>query len=84
MTKILTAIALTIALPAVAHAGTTPAPTSKANCHEKMKTAALDSSKDMAMMDHSMSGMTGMMAGHGMAQPGAKVPAADALHNHQK
>lgn len=88
MTKLLTAIALTIALPAVAQAGVAPAPASKADCHEKMKAAGMDCTKDMAMMDHGMPGMPGMAgaamsAGHDKSPSGAKAPAADAHHNHQ-
>jgi hypothetical protein len=37
MNKILTAIALSIALPAVAHAQAAPAPEAKQDCCEKMK-----------------------------------------------
>lgn len=89
MLKLLTAIALTIALPAVAQAGVAPAPASKADRHEKMTAAGMDCTKDMAMMDHGKPGMPGMQAsaamsaGHDMAQSGAKAPVADAHHNHQ-
>ena len=84
MKKILTAIALTIALPAMAHAQTAPAPTPKAGCCEKMKNMA--DCKDMAMMDHSKMDHSGHdmkagenpQAGHVMPQPGAKAPQADA------
>lgn len=37
MNRILTAIALTIALPGLAHAQATPAPAAKKDCCEKMK-----------------------------------------------
>lgn len=51
MNKLLTAIALTIALPAVAHAQATPAP--KADCCEKMKAEGKECCcKDMAGKDH--------------------------------
>jgi hypothetical protein len=51
MNKILTAIALTIALPAVAHAQAAPAP--KADCCEKMKAEGKECCcKDMAGKDH--------------------------------
>ncbi len=81
MNKILTAIALTIALPAVAHAQAAPAPTPKTDCCEKMKDmdcckdGKADCCKDMSKTDHSK-------MGHG-AQPDAKAPQADAHQNHQ-
>ena len=93
MKKLLTAIALTIALPAVAHAQAAPAPAPKASCCEKMKDMKDMKDcccKDMAMMGKGMSGMAGMKAGaampagHDMSQSGAKAPAADEHQNHQK
>ena len=89
MKKILTAIALTIALPAMAHAQAAPAATPKAGCCEKMKDMA--DCKDMAKMDHSKMGHSGHdmkagpnpHAGHDMPQPGAMVQPADAHQNHQ-
>lgn len=68
MKKILTAIALTIALPAMALAQTAPAPASKADCCERMK---------------DMKAGANPHAGHDMPQPGAKAPQADAHQNHQ-
>ena len=57
MKKLLTAIALTIALPAVAHAQAAPAPAPKADCCDKMKAEGknCDCCKDMdhSKMDHS-------------------------------
>ena len=57
MTKLLTAIALSIAIPAVAHAQATPAPAPKADCCEKMKAEGKECEccKDMdhSKMDHS-------------------------------
>lgn len=82
MKKILTAIALTIALPAVAHAQTAPAPAGKMACGEKMKDKS-DCCKDMAKMDHDKQGMkagTDPHAGHDMS--GAKAPKADIHKNH--
>lgn len=53
MNKILTAIALSIALPAVAHAQAAPAPEHKMDCCEKMKTEGKECCcKDMAKKDH--------------------------------
>ena len=81
MKKILTAIALTIALPAVAHAQAAPA---KADCCEKHD--KMDCCKDMAgMVDagHDMKGMDSH-AMHNMSQPGAKAPQADPHQNHQR
>lgn len=50
MNGILTAIALSIALPAVAHAQPTPAPEAKQDCCEKMKAESKECCcKDMAM-----------------------------------
>lgn len=82
MKKILTAIALTIALPAVAHAQTAPA---KADCCEKMKDK-MDCCKDMAGKDHAGHDMKGMdsHAMHNMSQPGAKAPQVDPHQNHQQ
>ena len=85
MKKILTAIALTIAIPAVAHAQTAPAPAAKMACCEKMKDKH-DCSKDMAKMDHDMQGMKAGAdphAGHDMSKPSAPAP-ADAHKNHPK
>jgi hypothetical protein len=83
MKKLLTAIALTIALPAVAHAQGAPAPASKMACCEKMKAAGKECCcKDMAKMDHSkhdMKGGTDPHAGHDMSQ---KAPPAT-HSNHQ-
>ena len=82
MKKILTAIALTIAIPAVAHAQTAPA--AKMECCEKMKDKC-DCCKDMAKMDHNKQGMKAGAdphAGHDMSKPSAPAP-ADAHKNHQ-
>ena len=81
MKKILTAIALTIALPAVAHAQAAPA---KADCCEKH--GKMDCCKDMAGMDHAGHDMKGMdsHAMHNMSQPGAKTSQADPQQNHQQ
>ena len=85
MKKLLTAIALTIALPAVAHAKAAPAP--KADCSEKMKDMKACCGKDMTMMGKGMSGMKAgadMPAGHDMSRSGAMAPAADAHQTHQQ
>ena len=89
MKKILTAIALTIAIPAVAQAQAAPAPAAKMECCEKMKAEGKECCcKDMAKMDHDMQGMKGMKAGgempagHDMSKPSAPAP-ADAHKNHQ-
>jgi hypothetical protein len=51
MNKLRTAIALTIAIPTIAHAQATPAP--KAACCEKMKAEGKECCcKDMAAKDH--------------------------------
>ena len=89
MKKILTAIALTIALPAMAHAQADPAVTPKAGCCEKMKDMA--GCKDMAKMDHSkmdhsehdMKAGANPHAAHAMPQPDAKAPQASVHQNHQ-
>ena len=53
MNKILTAIALSIALPAVAYAQDAPAPEAKQDCCEKMKAEGKECCcKDMAGKDH--------------------------------
>ncbi len=81
MKKIFAAIALTIALPAMAHAQAAPAP--KVDCCEKMKAAGTDC-KSMAMMDHKKHDMkdgANPHAGHDMSQSGAKTP-ANSHQNH--
>ena len=71
MNKILTAIALSIALPAVAHAQANPAPAAEKDCCEKMKTEGKECCcKDM---DHK---------GHDMKQHD-HTPEADQHQNHQ-
>jgi hypothetical protein len=74
MNKILTAIALSIALPAVAHAQADPAPKAEKDCCEKMKAEGKECCcKDMAGKEH---------AGHDMhGMDGAKAPHAD-QHQH--
>ena len=83
MNKFFAAVALTVALPAMAHAqAATAAP--KAGCCEKMKDMA--SCKDMAMMDHSKHDMKAGAdphAGHVMPKPTAQSPQADAQLNHK-
>ncbi|QNM83354.1 hypothetical protein H8M03_03130 [Sphingomonas sabuli] len=76
MNKILTAIALSIALPAVAHAQAAPAPAPKMDCCKKMKAEGKECCcKDMAKMDHGKHDMKAGAdphAGHDMstmAQP---------------
>ena len=64
MNKLLTAIALTIAPPAVAQAAT-QAPAASGDCCDKIKAAG----RDMAKIDHDMGDMTAgttMPAGHDM------------------
>lgn len=76
MKKILTAIALAIAFPAVALAQAAPASAPKADCCEEMK-AGMDC-MDMAKMDHSKHGMkdgANPHAGHDMSKPSAPAPA---------
>src|SRR5436190_17162526 len=59
MNKILTAVALAIALPAVAHAEAAPAPAAEKDCCEKMKAEGKDCCKDMDMKDHAGHDMKG-------------------------
>ncbi|WP_309663093.1 hypothetical protein [Sphingomonas sp.] len=73
MKTLFATIALTIALPAVAHAQAAPAPAPQADCCEKMKDK-MDCCKDMAGKKH---------AGHDMMQSGDKAPAADPHQNHK-
>ena len=76
MKKILTAIALSIALPAVAHAQAAPAPTAEKDCCEKMKAEGKECCccKDMAGKDH---------AKHDMKQMDAKAPQGETHDSHQ-
>lgn len=86
MTKLLTAIALTIALPAAANAQQAqPAPT-KMECRHADKAECEKCCKDMGKMDHSKHGAMdhskhGAMdhSQHG----GAKAPAADPHKGHK-
>ncbi|MDQ3143286.1 MAG: alanine and proline-rich secreted protein Apa [Pseudomonadota bacterium] len=89
MNKLLAAVALSIALPALAHAQTVPAPAPKAGCCEKMKDkdcckdGKMDCCKDMAKMDHEKHDMKSGAdphAGHDIS--GAKAPQADGHQNH--
>lgn len=77
MNKVLTAIALSIALPAVAQAQAAPATTSKADCCEKMdkpccKDMKMDCCKGMdhPKMDHDMKAGSDPHAGHDMSKAG--------------
>jgi hypothetical protein len=83
MKKFLTAIALTIALPAVAHAQAAPPATAKMPCCEKMKADGKECCcKDMAKMDHGKHDMKGGAdphAGHDMSP----TPPPAAHSNHQ-
>lgn len=74
MKKILTALALSIALPAVAHAQAAPAP--KEDCCEKMKAEGKECCccKDMAGKDH---------AAHDMKHMDAKAPQGETHDGHQ-
>ena len=87
MKSLLIATALAVALPAVAHAQTAPAPAPKMECCEKMKADGKDCCcKDMAKKDHSgHGGKAGSdpHAGHAKTQPGASPPTPDAGSNHQ-
>ena len=71
MKNILTAITLSIAIPAVAHAQAAPAPAPKMACCEKMKAEGKECCcKDMAKMDHSKHDMKAGAdphAGHDMS-----------------
>ncbi len=80
MTKILTAIALAIAFPAVAHAQAAPTPAPKADCCEKMKAAGMDCTSMMGKMP-----MSGSKMDHDMMQPAApqKQPEPGQHQNHK-
>ena len=85
MNKLLTAIALTIALPAVAHAQATPAPASKmAPAGHDMSCTGIDHSKmDKSKMDHSKMDMSKMGHSKMCQQPNAKPADATTNQNHQ-
>lgn len=76
MNKLVTAIALSIALPAVAYAQTAPTPAADADCSAKMKAQGKECCcKDMAKMGsskHDMKPGMGAQGGHDMS--GAKAP----------
>jgi hypothetical protein len=60
MNKLLTAIALTIALPAVAHAQAAPPPAAEKDCCEKMKAEGKECCcKDMVKGGHGERGEAG-------------------------
>lgn len=81
MNKMMIAIAMSVAVPAVASAQAAPAP--KMECCEKMKAEGKDCCcKDMAKMDHGKHGMKGgadAHAGHDMSQ----TPQPASHSNHQ-
>ena len=75
MKKILTAIALSVALPAVAHAQAAPVPKAEKDCCEKMKAEGKECCcKDMAGKEH---------AGHDMKHSD-HAPLADGHGAHQQ
>ena len=75
MNRILTAVALAIALPAVAHAQNAPAPAAEKDCCEKMKAEGKECCcKDMAGKGH---------AGHDMEQHD-HAPQADGHEGHRQ
>ena len=81
MKKLLTAIALTIALPAVAHAQAAPTPAPKADCCEKMKAEGKECCcKDMAKEHH---GERGMKDGADAHAGHDKSGGADSHQSHQ-
>ena len=83
MNKFFAAIALTVALPTMAHAQAVAA-APKADCCAKMKDMA--GCKDMAKMDHSKHNMKAGAdphAGHVMSKSSANAPQADAHLNHK-
>jgi hypothetical protein len=71
MKKLLTAIVLSIAIPAVGHAQAAPTPAPKMACCERMKAESKECCcKDMAKMDHSKHDMKAGVdphAGHEMS-----------------
>ncbi len=85
MTKMMIAIAMSIALPAVASAQTAPAPApKKMACCEKMKEAC-DCCKDMAGMDHSQHGKKAgadSHSGHAKSPSPNAAPSADTHDSH--
>lgn len=75
MNKILTAVALSIALPAAAFAQAAPAPAGKMNCCDQKPMA--ECHKGMASMSSQMGhdmNMGQMKMGHDMKQPTASQP----------
>ena len=84
MNKMMIAIAMSIAVPAVAHAQAAPPAPKKMECCEKMKEKC-DCCKDMAKMDHSKHDMKAGAdphAGHDMSPSQASAPSAGAHQNH--
>lgn len=86
MKKILSAIALSIALPAVAYGQTAPAPTPKGDCCEKMEKPCCKDMKsdcckgmDHSKMGHDMKPGTDPHAGHDMSNAPAPAPSG---HQH--
>ena len=81
MNKILTAIALSIALPAVAHAQAAPAPAAEKDCCEKMKTEGKQCRcKGMAKTGHGEQGTKDGADAHA----GHDKAGADSRQNHQQ
>ena len=82
MNKLIAAIALVTALPAVANAQP-PQPAAKAGCCAGMKEKCA-CCKDMAGRDHSDHGKAAGHAGHDAPQPDGKAAPADPHQNHQR
>ncbi len=82
MNKLLTAIALTIAFPAVANAQTAPAPASaKMDCSEMMKAGGMDGHKNMHGMMDAKGGHVMKPMQPGAQKSGAKQPQTEQQHN---
>ena len=89
MNKLIAAIALATALPAIAHAQA-PQPAAKAGCCAGMKEMCA-CCKGMSEAGHKMSGAghsgqdhPGAHAGHDAPQPDGKAAPADPHQNHQR
>ena len=82
MKTILTAVALTIALPAVAHAQSAPTPAPKAECCKQMKDCKCCKDMDESHVRHDGKGEAGSHAGHNMPEHDAKSPQPSQQHQH--
>lgn len=83
MKKLMTAIAVSIALPTAAFAQAAQAP-AKMSCCENKDMAECHKGMDRSKMDHSQMGHSATTASGSQQQPAVSKPQADQHQNHQQ